>query len=303
MLISFRTINKKISLFRLLFFSITTSFCSYAQEKNDENVDSLIDELFFNDQQFLDGMLEKNYIYNFIYTSLSYNSNTFFSGRDSGIDQFNIIPQISYYHSSGFNASISGIYYENFTPSWDFTSVSLGYFKTFGKSKNFMYNLGYTKYFYSDDFDYFTNSLDITLGIRNKKRTLGTTLAASYIFGTDESYQIVSNSFMNFTLSRTANFAMRFRPNISFVIANQTFGKYTIRIINGRRFFVYSGTEVFDLLNTQIGFPISFSRESWDLELGYYLNLPNPAADENNLSNTSFIGFSVGYLFDVSKKK
>jgi hypothetical protein len=86
MLISFRTINKKISLFRLLFFSIATSFCSYAQEKNDENVDSLIDELFFNDQQFLDEMLEKNYIYNFIYTSLSYNSNTFFSGRDSGID-------------------------------------------------------------------------------------------------------------------------------------------------------------------------------------------------------------------------
>lgn len=303
MLVSFRTMNKKIRLFGLLLFSIATSFCSYSQEKNDENVDSLIDELFFNDQQFLDEMLETNYTYNFIYTSLSYNSNTFFSGRDSGINQFNIIPQISYYHSSGFNASISGIYYENFAPSWDFTSVSLGYFKTFGKSKNWMYNLGYTKYFYSDDFDDFTNSIDVSLGIRNKKRTLGTTLAASYIFGTDESYQIVSNSFVNFTLSRTANFALRFRPNISFVIANQTFGKYTIRIINGRRFLVYSGTEVFDLLNTQIGFPISFSRKSWDVEIGYYMNLPNAVADETNLNNTSFIGFSLGYLFDVSKKK
>lgn len=303
MLVSFRTMNKKIRLFGLLLFSIATSFCSYSQEKNDENVDSLIDELFFNDQQFLDEMLETNYTYNFIYTSLSYNSNTFFSGRDSGINQFNIIPQISYYHSSGFNASISGIYYENFAPSWDFTSVSLGYFKTFGKSKNWMYNLGYTKYFYSDDFDDFTNSIDVSLGIRNKKRTLGTTLAASYIFGTDESYQIVSNSFVNFTFSRTANFALRFRPNISFVIANQTFGKYTIRIINGRRFLVYSGTEVFDLLNTQIGFPISFSRKSWDVEIGYYMNLPNAVADETNLNNTSFIGFSLGYLFDVSKKK
>lgn len=303
MVASFRTMNKKIRLFGLLLFSIATSFCSYSQEKNDENVDSLIDELFFNDQQFLDEILETNYTYNFIYTSLSYNSNTFFSGRDSGINQFNIIPQISYYHSSGFNASISGIYYENFAPSWDFTSVSLGYFKTFGKSKNWMYNLGYTKYFYSDDFDDFTNSIDVSLGIRNKKRTLGTTLAASYIFGTDESYQIVSNSFVNFTLSRTANFALRFRPNISFVIANQTFGKYTIRIINGRRFLVYSGTEVFDLLNTQIGFPISFSRKSWDVEIGYYMNLPNAVADETNLNNTSFIGFSLGYLFDVSKKK
>lgn len=287
----------------LLLVSIATSFCSYGQEKNDENIDALIDELFFNDQQFVDEILETNFSYNFLYTSLSYNSNTFFSGRDSGTDQFNVIPQISYYHSSGFNASISGIYYQNFAPSWDFTSVSLGYFKPFGASKNWMFNVGYTKYFYSDDFDDFTNSIDVSLGIRNKKRTLGTTLAGSYIFGTDNSYQLVSNSFVSFNLHRTANFALRFRPTISFVVANQTFGKYTLRIINGRRILVYSSTEVFDLLNTQIGFPISFSKKSWDVELGYYLNLPNAVADETNLSNTSFIGFSVGYLFDFSSKK
>ncbi|PIV96267.1 MAG: hypothetical protein COZ16_02875 [Flavobacteriaceae bacterium CG_4_10_14_3_um_filter_31_253] len=302
-MISYKKMIKKIRLYWLLLFSIATSFCCYGQENNDENIDSLIDELFFDDQQFLDEILESNYTYNFIYTSLSYNSNTFFSGRDSGTDQFNIIPQVSFYHSSGFNASISGIYYENFAPSWDFTSVSLGYFKTFGKSKNGMYNLGYTKYFYSEDFDDFTNSLDVSLGVRNKKRTLGTTLAASYIFGTDESYQIVSNSFANFTLSRTANFALRFRPNISFVIANQTFGKYTIRIINGRRVLEYTSTEVFNLLNTQIGFPISFSKKSWDVELGYYLNIPKPVANETNLSNTSFVGLSIGYLFDVTRKK
>ncbi|MBG7612183.1 hypothetical protein IU405_07985 [Polaribacter sp. BAL334] len=145
--------------------------------------------------------------------------------------------------------------------------------------------------------------MDVSLGIRNKKRTLGTTLAGSYIFGTDNSYQLVSNSFVSFNLHRTANFALRFRPTISFVVANQTFGKYTLRIINGRRVLVYSSTEVFDLLNTQIGFPISFSKKSWDVELGYYLNLPNAVADETNLSNTSFIGFSVGYLFDFSSKK
>ena len=286
----------------LLLVSIATSFCSYGQEKNDESIDALIDELFFNDQQFIDEVLETNFSYNFLYTSLSYNSNTFFSGRDSGIDQFNVIPQISYYHSSGFNASISGIYYQNFAPSWDFTSVSVGYFNSIGKSRNIIYNFGYTKYFYSDDFDDFTNSIDVSLGIRNKKRTLGTTLSGSYIFGTDNSYQMVSNSFVSFNLYRTTNFALRFRPTISFVVANQTFGKYTLRIINGRRVFVYSSTEVFDLLNTQLGFPISFSKKSWDVEIGYYMNLPNAVADESNLKNTSFLGLSVGYLFDLSKK-
>lgn len=289
--------------FRLLLFSIATSFCAYSQEKNDESIDSLIDELFFNDQQFVDEILETNFSYNFLYTSVSYNSNTFFSGRDSGVDQYHVVPQISYYHSSGFNASISGIYYQNFAPSWDFTSVSVGYFNSIGTSRNIVYNLGYTKYFYSDDFDDFTNSIDVSLGIRNKKRTLGTTLSGSYIYGTDNSYQLVSNSFVSFNLLRTTNFALRFRPSLSFVVANQTFGKYTLRIINGRRVFVYSSTEVFDLLNTQLGLPISFSKKSWDVELGYYFNLPNAVADESNLQNTSFFGLSVGYLFDLSKKK
>ena len=292
-----------LKVFGLLLFSIATSFCSYAQEENLDDLDGLIDELFFEDQQFIDELLESNFSYNFLYTSVSYNSNTFFSGRDTGTDQFNIIPQVSYYHSSGFNASISGIYYENFDPAWDFTSVSLGYFNTLGKQKNIVYNLGYTKYFYSDDFDDFTNSLDFSLGIRNKKRTLGSTISASYLFGTDQSYQIVSNNFMNFTLTRKTNFAVRFRPNISFVIARQTFFfTRTIRTPNGPQFVDFT-QNVFDLLNTQINFPISFTSKSWDFELGYNLNLPNAVGDETDLNSTSFFNLSVGYMFDLNKKQ
>jgi len=166
----YQKVKKQLQFYGLLLFSIATSFCSYAQEENLDDIDGLIDELFFYDQQFLDELIEGGLTYNFLYTSVSYNTNTFFSGRDSGTDQFNIIPQVSYYHSSGFNASISGIYYQNFAPAWDFTSVSVGYFNTIGKQKNFNYNLGYTHFFYSDDFDDFTNSIDLSVGIRNKKK-------------------------------------------------------------------------------------------------------------------------------------
>lgn len=294
--------KKTLKVFGLLLFSIATSFCSYAQEENIDDLDGLIDELFFNDQQFLDELLEGDFSYNFLYTSVSYNSNTYFSGRDSGIDQFNMIPQVSYYHSSGFNASISGIYYENFDPAWDFTSVSVGYFNTLGKQKNFVYNLGYTKYFYSDDFDDFTNSIDFSLGVRNKKRTLGSTIAASYLFGSDESYQIVSNTFANFTLKRTPNYAIRLRPSINFIIANQsiTFQR-PIRTPTGPRLQVFT-QDVFDLLNTQITIPVSFSTNSWDFELGYNLNLPKALANETDLSTTGFFNLSIGYMFDLNKK-
>jgi len=297
----YQKVKKQLQFYGLLLFSLATSFCSYAQEENLEDIDGLIDELFFYDQQFLDELIEGGLTYNFLYTSVSYNTNTFFSGRDSGTDQFNIIPQVSYYHSSGFNASISGIYYQNFAPAWDFTSVSVGYFNTIGKQKNFNYNLGYTHFFYSDDFDDFTNSIDLSVGIRNIKRTLGTTLAASYLFGTDTSLQLVSNSFLNINLKRTSNLALRFRPNISFIIADQTYTfSSLIRSPLGPR-IVTVVQEVFDLLNTQLSFPLSLSTKSWDFEVGYHLNLPNAVSNESNLSNTNFFSFSVGYLLDLNK--
>lgn len=292
-----------IKVFGLLLFSMATSFCSYAQEESLEDLDGLIDELFFEDQYFLDELIESNTSYNFLYTSVSYNSNTYFSGRDSGTDQFNLIPQVSYYHSSGFNASISGIYYENFAPSWDFTSISLGYFNSIGTKKNVLYNIGYTKYFYSEDYDDFKNSLDISLGIRNKKRTLGSTLSASYIYGTDNSYQIVSNSYANFTLKRTENLGVRFRPSINFIIAKQTLSTEQIILSNGQRFIQTTSFDIFDLLNTQINLPVSLTINSWDFELGYNLNLPNATITEDALSNTSFFNLSVGYMFDLSKNK
>ena len=296
----YQGLKKKLKVFGLLLFSIATSFCAYAQE---DNLDGLLDELFFNDQQFLDKLLESDFSYNSLYTSVSYNSNTYFSGRDSGINQFNIIPQVSYYHSSGFNATVSGIYYQNFDPSWDFTSVSVGYFNTLDKQKKIIYNLGYTHFFYTDGYDVFTNSLDISLGIRNKKRTIGTTIAGAYLFGTEELYQIVSNTFASITLIRKPNFAIRFRPNINFIIANQsiTFDTVVINSLLGPR-IITTTLNVFDLLNTQITFPISFSTNSWDFELGYNLNLPKALSNETDLTTTGFFNFSVGYMFDLNNK-
>ena len=298
----YQRFKNTFKVFGLLLFSMATSFCSYGQEENVDDLDGLIDELFFKDQQFLEELIESNFSYNFLYTSVSYNNNTYFSGRDSGTDQFNVIPQFSYYHSSGFNASVSGIYYQNFDPSWDFTSLSVGYFNSIGKKKSILYNVGYSKYFYTDNFDDFTNSVDLSVGIRNNKRSLGTTISASYLFGTDNSFQIVSSSFVNFTLKRTSNFAVRFRPSINFIIAKQTLSVQKKIFINGRKALQTVSYDIFDLLNTQLNFPISLTSKAWDFEVGYNLNLPKATAAESDLPTTGFFNLSVGYMFDLNKK-
>lgn len=292
--------NKHLLTFWLLLLTVATTVNLYAQEpKEDDALDTLLDELFFNDEQFINDMLNSFNTHHFIYTNVSFNSNTFFTGRDSGVDQFNLVPQISYYSASGFNMSVSGIYYESFIPNWDFTNVSLGYYNTIGKDKLFNYNLGYTRYFYANGWDTFTNSIDLSFGVRNKKRSLGTKLATSYLFGTDQSFQLVSRTYANITLAKEKNFNLNFRPQISFIVAQQTTALEQLNTIGDITTVEYIYNDVFDLLNTQLNIPLSLSTKSWDFELGYNINLPSRLETEPELNPTSFFSISIGYLIDL----
>jgi hypothetical protein len=291
--------NKHLLAFWLLLFTAATSVNLYAQEPKEDDIDALLDELFFNDQQFINDILDSFNTYNFIYTNVSFNSNTFFSGRDSGIDQFNIVPQISYYSASGFNVSVSGMYYETFSPNWDFTNISVGYYNTIGKDKLFNYNVGYTRYFYSNGWDTFTNSIDLSLGIRNKSRTLGTKLATSYLFGTDQSFQIMSRTYANLTLANEKNFTLKLRPQISFIAAQQTTALEQLNIQGDVTTVEYIYNYIFDLLNTQVSIPLNLSTKSWDFEIGYNINFPSRVETEPELKSTSFFSVSIGYLIDL----
>lgn len=293
--------NKGIMAVWLLLLTVATSASLYAQEPETDEIDLLLDELFFNDQQFINDILESFNRYNFIYTHVSLNSNTYFSGRESGVDQFNIVPQLSYYSSSGFNVSISGIYYENFSPNWDFTNVSLGYFNTIGKNKLLTYNAGYTRFFYADDWDTFTNSLDITLGLRTKKRNLGTKLTASYLFGTDQALQLVSRTYLSATITKQKNFVLRFRPQLNFIIAQQTIAIAQLDTVGTSSVVEYDFNDIFDLLNTQLNLPLTLANKSWDFELGYNINFPTAVETESDLNTTGFFNVSIGYLIDLNK--
>jgi len=292
--------KNRLIAFWLLLFTVATSVSLYAQEPKDDELDLLLDELFFNDEQFINDILDSFNTCNFIYTNVSFNSNTFFSGRDSGINQFNLIPQISYYSSSGFNISVSGIYYETFEPNWDFTNVSVGYYNTIGNKKLLNYNISYTRYFFPNGWDTFTNSIDLTLGIRNKKRTLGTKLNTSYLFGADQSFQLVSRSYANLTLAKEKNYTVKFRPQIGFLIAQQTTALEQLNTIGEITTTEYIYNDIFNLLNTQVNLPINLSTKSWDFEIGYNINFPSRVETEPDLKTTGFFNVSIGYLIDLN---
>lgn len=285
----------------LLLATMATNFAVYAQEPEEDELDLLLDELFFSDQSLIEDILDSFVVTNSIYTNVSFNSNTYFAGRDIGIDQFNIIPQVSYYHPSGFNLSVSGLYYENYSPNWDFTSVSLAYYNTIGKKELLNYNIGYTRFFYSDGYDVFTNSLDFSTGLRNKSKTLGTNLSVSYVFGGDESLQFVSNTYGKLYVVRKSNFTLKLRPELSFNVINQSFTQSRIGLVEGEPVILTRKFDIFDLVNTQVTIPLSFATNSWDFEVGYLINFPNAVVSDQSIDPTSFINVSIGYFIDLNR--
>jgi len=272
-------------------------FFVYSQETTQEKeLDSLIDELFMEDEA-INELIASLSNFQFLYVSMTYNSDTYFSGRDIDINQYNMTPQITYVHSNGLFACLSGIYYSEFLPNWDVTTATLGYGKNLGKKKLFKYDISYSKYFYANDIDnIYSNTLNVGLGVQNKNRTLGTQFSGSYLFGKEQSFQIASQSYVALNLVKNKKMKLKLRPQLSIVAGKQTVELARVYPQNGELLTDYIENEVFSLINTQINFPLLYNTNSFDFEVGYTINLPTPIGDETSLKTTSFFNVSLAYL-------
>lgn len=284
-----------------LLFCISVFYISFSQEtKPKENkTDALIDD-FLEQNQIIDSFLASYSKYQFLYLTVNYNDATYFSGRDIGIDQYNVSPRLTYLHYSGLYGSVSGLYYSEFDPKWDLTTATIGYGKNFGRKKTYRYSVSYSRCFYNNDLDnLFTNDISASIGIKNKKRTLGTSLSGSYLFGSDNSFQIASNSFVTLNLFKTTKTKLDFRPQVNVVAGKQTVELARSYMRFGQLITEYTENDVFSLINTQLNFPLEFSYNSFDLGVGYTINLPTAIGDETDLKSTGFFNVSMSYLFNL----
>ena len=317
---------KAFKLINLTFFILIFPLV-YSQQKNEvEDIDLLIEELFFS-QQELGELLNENKI-SLIYSSINYNSNTFYSGRSIGVNQFNLSPQISYLNSNGLTISLSGIYLDQFDPAWDLTTISIGYSKWINKKNTVSLNTSFSNYFYSyDQNDIYSRSVSLGMSYQSLNDKLFLNTSAGIFFDGSNLFQIISNFYYSFNLIKkrekikeqnkrsqvwkgnvngkqksrrilSDKLTLDFKPLVSFY-----FNSETIDTEYSPSFFINQNINAdqnyFGLINTQIKLPIEFNLNSIDLELSYYINIPLPIGDENNLPNTSFFGISIGYLFDL----
>jgi len=317
---------KAFKLINLTFFILIFPLV-YSQQKTEvEEIDLLIEELFFS-QQELGELLNENKI-SLIYSSINYNSNTFYSGRSIGVNQFNLSPQISYLNSNGLTISLSGIYLDQFDPAWDLTTISIGYSKWINKKNTLSLNTSFSNYFYSyDQNEIYSRSVSLGMSYQSFNDKLFLNTSAGIFFDGSNLFQITSNFYYSFNLIKkrekikeqnkrsqvwkvnvngkqksrrnlTDKLTLDFKPLVSFYFNSETIDtEYSPSFFINQN--INANQNYFGLINTQIKLPIEFNLNSIDLELSYYINIPVPIGDENNLPNTSFFGISIGYLFDL----
>ncbi|MDX1830000.1 MAG: hypothetical protein R3342_10690 [Lutibacter sp.] len=276
-------------------------FFVYSQETptKENEVDEIIDNLFKEDE-VINELINSLSNFQFLHISLNYNSNTYFSGRDIGIDQYNLRPQISYINSKGIFASISGTYYSEFYPKWDVTMLTLGYGKNFGKNKIGRFSTSYSRYFYANSEDnIFSNVINLTLGVHSKNRSIGTQVSGDFLFGDDQSFQISSRSYVKINFLKTKKVTLNLRPQLNIIAGKQTIELSRFIIENGQQTTQNYTSNTFELFNTQLNIPLQLNVNSFDFELGYNINFPTEIGDETNLKNTSYVNFSVAYLIGL----
>ena len=181
--------------------------------------------------------------------------------------------------------------------------------------------------FYSyDQNDIYSRSVSLGMSYQSFNDNFFLNTSAGFFFDGSNLFQLASNLYYSFNLIKkrekikeqkrsqvfklnvnskqksrrilSDKLTLYFNPMVSFY-----FNSETIDTEFSPSFFINQNNSAnqnyFGLINTQIKLPFEFSLNNIDLELSYYINVPKPIGDVNNLPNTSFFGISIGYLFDL----
>lgn len=159
-----------------------------------------------------------------LHCRVGYNNNVLSAGRNFGINQHGISPAISFYHTSGFFADVSGYWNSAFEPAYNMTITSAGYLKTWKNKWSLSGNLEKWLY-HQNSADAYSQAPTMSAGINSSyTRKHGYFfIDYSYLFGNEASaHRLIGNVTGIFQLKKTGFFSsVRFLPSASAIFGNQ----------------------------------------------------------------------------------
>ena len=281
---------------------VLLGFCISELKSQEEALDSLLEVILFEDEEMLTLLTGKSN-YQFLYVRTHFENESYFSGRDIGIEQQNYSAQLSYFHSAGISAGVGTIWYSQFNPRLYATSLMLGYSGKFGKSNDYRYRSSYNRYFFSEmdsvDSHAFNNAFAV--GATIDKGFIGTRLDLALLTGEETAGQVSWDLYGDITLIKLGTFdRIKFEPEISFFFGKEIMAYYELGGPGQNEEDKLVEDSEFGLLNMAIRFPLSIDSQNFDLEIGYNINLPYSMLTDDKLPMTTYFNVSLGYIFSLN---
>ncbi len=275
---------KKFLFVGLILFSIN---CFPQTEDEDAILERVLDEWFETDVSWVDPSPS-----HYIYASLSMDESVFFAGRDFDINQFGFTPSISYIRGKSFFVSLGTAYFSQLDPKWDFVSVSSGYSLFLDPKERLSITGIYSRIFFLADAEEL-NPNRFSGALAYRKNKWGMQLSAGYLFGGSPSFYTTASSSYQIPVIDQDKWKVSWNPQLSFLMSQQTVSE---QINSGFFNSQLIDRDVFDLINTQISFPIQLDIGNWDFELSYHLNLPKALPSEIDIDTSGYISLSIGFF-------
>lgn len=274
---------------KLLFVGFFLAHINCFSQSNDEDaiLDSILDELFPNDDLLIDRPSS-----DYLYASFSFDESVFLAGRDFDIDQFGFTPSISYMRGKNFFVSMSSAYFSELDPNWDFVSISSGYSIFLDPMENWSLMSTYSRIFFNSDAEDL-NPNRFSASLIFQKNKLRVRASAGYLFGGSASFYTTTSANYEFQILDSNKWELSVSPELSFLMSEQTVSE---QIISGFPNTQILEKDVFDLINTQLSFPVQWDTGRWDFELSYNLNLPKALSNERDLNPNGYFSISIGYF-------
>ncbi len=300
---------------RLLIVIVLFSTFLFAQD-----IDSLLSVLESNqdDEEWMD-ILSGDANYHLLYFQLAYESDSYFAGRDIGLEQPNLTAQATYSYKQ-FSISVAAIAYPQLYPLIQATALLVNYRVPLKFPVNI--DVSYGRYFFNSDNDTLSSIYPngFGLGLSRHAKFWGASTDLSLLTGTEGLVpQIEASLYGNFkiyTWNKTNS--INIKPEIGVYFGSETTARARVpRGLakdtgpgdgqgNGQgggpgtgqgQEIIYS--TLFGLLNTSIDIHLLATLGDFDIGISMQNNRPRSVETEIAYAPTSMISATLGYAFAI----
>ncbi len=248
---------------------------------------------------------------------IGYNSNVISAGRTLGVENFGLSPGLSYYHTSGAYADVSGFWSNDFDPKYYLTIATVGYSHFF--NKHFSTIGCYDRYLYhvaDDAYIPYRNTLSLTSTFTVKP--VNVNVGYSYFFGDKRVHRLFPSIHITVQKKKIWGFdRIAILPTFCILLGSEQFTTSELLIPKNRQeaiqnYRIYkkfipeivTNRTEFGVMNYALSIPISISYKDINLLFNYTYSIPKALPSETlTYSESSFLSASLTYTFDLKRNK